>query len=226
MKRYGWFSVVLVLCSFTSCGGYHFPWQYYNAESFIAYYLAGDIKARSLGENCIELYWDTFDTKEYSYKSKGEEEEVYGELCVKHNDLGYNERKVDPKDLETGDFTYRMVYWKDFVAIDVVSDRDFDTEHPAGSSLGDIVEYGGWSYWEYIKNNYTGHEENHISGYINDLPEDGLCLIKDLFLYFNEVPESAVGKHNLTITIIADDGTVFELDCPIELKTIDEEDKF
>ena len=212
---------VLLFFVFVGCG-WVAPWNYYTAESFIAYYLAGDIKTRTQGKNNIDLYWDTFDTKEYSYKSWGKEKERYKELCIKHNDLGYNERKVDPKDLDTGDFTYRMVYWKDFVAIDVVSDRDFDAEHPAGSSLGDVVGYRGWSYWEYVKNGYMGCETNRILGYINDVPEDGLRLIKEMFLYFDDVPESAVGKHNLTITLTADDGTVFVLDCPVELSVVEE----
>ena len=210
---------VLVSLIIAGCGWVP-PWTYYTAESFIAYYLAGDIKVHTQGTNRVRLYWGF--TQEYSYNSWGEEKYVYEELCVKHNDLEYDKRVPDPKALETGDGTYRMVYWKDFVAIDVVSDRDFDTEHLAGSSLGDIVEYGGWSYWEYIKNNYTGREENYISGYVNDLPEDGLCLVKELFLYFNEVPEAAVGEHNLTITITADDGTVYNLGCTVLLDATEE----
>lgn len=234
MKRYK-FLLVALLCFLCGCGWMP-PWEYYNAESFIAYYLAGDIQVgfqrnNYIRNNYINLYWATFDTNEYSYKSRGKEKEIYEELCVKHNDTGYNKREADPKELETGDFTYRMVYWKDFVAIDVISDRDFDTEHPAGSSLGDVVMYWGFSYWEYVKSGYTFIYEgeyfplphsNPIEGYISNIPEEGLCLIKELSLHFPFVPESAEGEHNLTITITADDGTVYNLDCSVMLTTIQE----
>ncbi len=222
MRRY---KLLLVALSCFLCGcGWVPPWEYYNAESFIAYYLAGDIQARFLGNNYIDLHWATFDTNEYSYKSRGKEKEIYEELCVKHNDIGYNEREVDPKELETGDFNYRMVYWKDFVAIDVISDRDFDTEHTAGSSLGDVVMYWGISYWEWVKSGYSLYDENGLrqernteEGYVNNISEEGLCLMEKLKLHFPFVPESAEGEHNLTITITADDGTVYELGCLVTL---------
>lgn len=209
---------------------FFFPWEYYNAESFIAYYLAGDIQATPSLNNSIGLTWKHFDTNEYSHKSRGKDKERYEELCVKHNDTGYNKREVDPKEREDGDFTYRMVYWKDFVAMDVISDCDFDTEHPAGSSLGDVVMYWGVSYWEWVKSGYSLYDENGLrqertteEGYVNNIPEEGLCLIEELSLHFPFVPESAEGKHNLTITITADDGTVYELNCSISLASGGEE---
>lgn len=232
MKRYK-FLLVALSCFLCGCGWVP-PWEYYYAESFIACYLAGDIQVgfqrnNYIRNNYINLYWATFDTNEYSHKSCGKEKEIYEQLCEKHNDIGYNEWEVDNRDLDSGDFNYRMVYWKDFVAIDVISDRDFDTEHPAGSSLGDVVMYWGISYWEWVKSGYSLYDENGIrharttvEGYVNNIPEEGLCLIEELSLHFPFVPESAEGEHNLTITITADDGTVYNLDCSVMLTTIQE----
>lgn len=217
------FTLLLVSCGWVP------PWVYYYAESFIACYCGGDLHADDF-PNGVRIYWK-FGEQEYSHKSCGKEKEIYEQLCEKHNDIGYNEWEVDNRDLDSGDFNYRMVYWKDFVAIDVISDRDFDTEHPAGSSLGDVVMYWGFSYWEYVKSGYTFIYEgeyfplphsNPIEGYINNIPEEGLCLIKELSLHFPFVPESAEGEHNLTITITADDGTVYNLDCSVMLATIQE----
>ena len=211
---------VLVSLIIAGCG-WTPPWEKYYAKSYIAVYRGDPLKTYTYKNqyNVVFLSWG--EGEDYAYDCEGNAKYIYQELCVKHQDTECNRWFSDPYDPNSAN-KGGIVYWKDFVAIDVVSDRDFDTEHLAGSSLGDVVEYGGWSYWEYIKNNYTGREENYISGYINDLPEDGLCLVKELFLYFNEVPESAVGEHNLTITITADDGTVYNLGCTLLLDAIEE----
>lgn len=100
----------------------------------------------------------------------------------------------------------------------MISDRDFDDAHPAGTSLGDVVKYGGQSYWEYVKSGYTGNPESDLDGYINNIPEDGLCLLKYFWLDFPEVSVEASGTHNLQILLVVDDGAelVFNLTMYLE----------
>lgn len=216
---------LLIVCAtllLVGCGWVP-PWEYYYAKSFIACYCGGELYADDM-PNGVRVYWK-FRQQEYSHESCGKEKEIYEQLCIKHNDIEYNEWEVDRRDLDAGDFEYRMVYWKNFVAIDVVSDRDFDTEHPAGSSLGDVVMYWGLSYWEWVKSGYSLYDENGLrqdrnieEGYVYDIPDEGLCLMENLCLHFPSVPDSAVGEHNLTIAITADDGTVYELSCLVMLE--------
>lgn len=225
MKRYK-FLIVTIACFLAGCGWVP-PWEYYYAKSFIACYCGGELYADD-SKDGVQIYWK-FRQQEYSHESWGKDKEIYEQLCIKHNDTEYNEWEVDRRELDAGDFNYRMVYWKDFVAIDVLSDRDFDIAHPAGTSLGDVVAYWGISYWDWVKSGYSLRDENGLrqdrnieEGYVNDIPEEGLCLMENLSLHFPIVPESAVGEHNLTITITADDGTVYNLGCTVSLDATEE----
>ena len=92
---------------------------------------------------------DHIKTASYSFKSKGEEKKRYDELCKIHNDLSYNKKR-----------SYIVVpIWGicsaiDFREIDVISDKDFDSEHPAGTSLKDIVRFVSVSPKKFIDSGY------------------------------------------------------------------------
>ena len=92
---------------------------------------------------------DHIKTASYSFKSKGEEKKRYDELCKIHNDLSYNKKR-----------SYIVVpIWGicsaiDFKEIDVVSNKDFDAEHPAGTSLKDIVRFVSVSPKKFIDSGY------------------------------------------------------------------------
>ena len=72
----------------------------------------------------------------YSWKDKGEEKKKYEEFCRNHNDLTYNKKREYRHSPEWG-----VCSAVDFIEIDIVSNKDFDSEHPAGTSLKDIVRF-------------------------------------------------------------------------------------
>ena len=92
---------------------------------------------------------DNIKTAVYSFKSEGEDKKKYDELCKIHNDMSYNQKR-----------SYIVVpIWGrcsaiDFKEIDVVSDKDFDSEHPAGTSLKDIVRFVSVSPKKFIDSGY------------------------------------------------------------------------
>jgi len=88
-------------------------------------------------------------TATYSFSSKGEEKKKYDEFCKIHNDMSYNQKRsyiVDP--------LWGKCSAIDFQEIEVVSDKDFDTEHPAGTSLKDIVRFVSISPKKFIDSGY------------------------------------------------------------------------
>ena len=92
---------------------------------------------------------DNIKTASYSFKSKGENKKIYDELCKIHNDLSYNKKRsyiVAP--------LWGRCSAIDFREIDVVSDKDFDAEHPAGTSLKDIVRFVSVSPKKFIDSGY------------------------------------------------------------------------
>ena len=87
--------------------------------------------------------------KHYSWRDEGGEKTTYEALCRKHNDLTYNKKREYRLSPEWG-----VCSAVDFREIDIVSDKDFDAEHPAGTSLKDIVRFVSISPKKFIDSGY------------------------------------------------------------------------
>ena len=87
--------------------------------------------------------------KQYSWRDEGGEKTTYEALCRKHNDLTYNKKREYHLRPEWG-----VCSAVDFREIDIVSDKDFDSEHPAGTSLKDIVRFVSISPKKFIDSGY------------------------------------------------------------------------
>ena len=167
---------------------------------------------------------DHIKTASYSFKSKGEEKKRYDELCKIHNDLSYNKKR-----------SYIVVpIWGicsaiDFREIDVISDKNFDSEHPAGTSLKDIVRFVSVSPKKFIDSGYKetfNWEKNEpnffakdsmiptmfqpeswnyfpINGLLKDIGTDEMQMLPEDthgILFFDKEP-TAEKEHTLTVTI-------------------------
>ena len=87
--------------------------------------------------------------KQYSWRDEGGEKTTYEALCRKHNDLTYNKKREYRHSPEWG-----VCSAVDFIEIDIVSNKDFDSEHPAGTSLKDIVRFVSVSPKKFIDSGY------------------------------------------------------------------------
>jgi len=87
--------------------------------------------------------------KQYSWRDEGGEKTTYEALCRKHNDLTYNKKREYHLRPEWG-----VCSAVDFREIDIVSDKDFDAEHPAGTTLKDIVRFVSISPKKFIDSGY------------------------------------------------------------------------
>ena len=87
--------------------------------------------------------------KQYSWRDEGGEKTTYEALCRKHNDLTYNKKREYRLSPEWG-----VCSAIDFKEIDIVSNKDFDAEHPAGTSLKDIVRFVSVSPKKFIDSGY------------------------------------------------------------------------
>ena len=122
-------------------------------EEKIRSYVVGffDFKTISLElteKGNIALYW--CDNEEVvTFKSKGKDAERYDALCKRYNDLNYY------KETRYIEFVLCRDYpSNEIVSIDVLSNADFDSERPAGSSLGDVVRLMSISPIRFIQSNY------------------------------------------------------------------------
>ena len=168
---------------------------------------------------------DNIKTASYSFKSKGENKKIYDELCKIHNDLSYNKKRsyiVAP--------LWGRCSAIDFREIDVVSDKDFDAEHPAGTSLKDIVRFVSVSPKKFIDSGYKetfnwrrnkpkifkkeketdklfdySESKNYfpINGLLKDIGKDEMQMLPvntHGILFFDKEP-TAEKEHTLTVTI-------------------------
>ena len=175
---------------------------------------------------------DHIKTASYSFKSKGEEKKRYDELCKIHNDMSYNQKRsyiVAP--------LWGRCSAIDFKEIDVISDKDFDSEHPAGTSLKDIVRFVSISPKKFIDSgyketfNWEKKEPNFfakdsmiptmfqpeswnyfpINGLLKDIGTDEMQMLPEDthgILFFDKEP-TAEKEHTLTVTIYTREGKMF-----------------
>ena len=225
MKKY--FLTILILAVFciSSCDIYitenlrSFVWVYYEAES---------IRLYETDDGNIAIDYDDIKTV-CDFKSKKQQKKLYDSLCYAHNDVGYNKTITyfpfpDDKDAAG-------LFINDIVLINVVSNADFDEQHPAGTLLNDIIRFAGTSINEFLQSNYIYQydwnnkpanfpAESRFTGFTYESPVNKLLseiTPKDLlflttyswfgFLLFEKEPTLSK-EHELTVTVVLDNGKV------------------
>ena len=162
--------------------------------------------------------------KQYSWRDEGGEKTTYEALCRKHNDLTYNKKREYHLRPEWG-----VCSAVDFREIDIVSDKDFDAEHPAGTTLKDIVRFVSISPKKFIDSGYKetfnwrrnrpeifkkdsiiqimflSETESYfpINGLLKDIGSDEMQMLPvntHGILFFDKEP-TAEKEHTLTVTI-------------------------
>ena len=202
------------------------------------YFYSENIQLRITDAGNIAIYREYMSenkkvkTAIYSFKSKGEEKKIYDELCKIHNDVSYNQKRSYIADPLWGKCSAI-----DFREIDIVSDKDFDTEHPAGKSLKDVVRFVSISPKQFIDSGYTATfdwKKNEpeffakdpmipsmfqsetgchfpINGLLSDIGKDEMQMLPvntHGILFFDKQP-TAEKEHSLTVTIYTREGKKF-----------------
>ena len=170
--------------------------------------------------------------KHYSWRDEGGEKTTYEALCRKHNDLTYNKKREYRLSPEWG-----VCSAIDFKEIDIVSNKDFDAEHPAGTSLKDIVRFVSVSPKKFIDSGYKEtfnwrrnrpeifkkdsmilslfqrETENYfpINRLLKDIGTDEMQMLPvntHGILFFDKEP-TAEKEHTFTVTIYTREGKMF-----------------
>ena len=140
----------------------------------------------------------------------------------------YISPQTDPVEFErlasrNGDVSYNQwinedpVFYKqpvafayDFGSLHITSNADWDTEHPAGSLLDDIMQVEMSSYAEYIRNGYTGPVEVCHKKLASELSAEDMAIVSDSYftIRFMRAP-TLEREHTLTVTLTTTDGKVY-----------------
>ena len=149
------------------------------------------------------------------------------ELSQRNGDVNFDTWAYDSDDAFVDICLCHTVWNTDnpFSAITIVSDADFDDEHPAGTPLDDLVDIKYYTYRLYIENGYKHTDEramtsNDYSGdwvtkRLSDWTlEDFMFMDTELFLLTVTTNPTIEQQHHLTVTIDIDgkDPYTFEFD--------------
>lgn len=135
----------------------------------------------------------------------------YRELLTAYGDTAFNAYN-----------TYSPVVYAEAIrSISVISDQDFDEQHPAGSPLDDIVGLSAESAYSFISSHYEGKalyppSDAEFVGYLdilnnvplNQLTTDRLSLLEINDMYVVFLKSSVCKKHNITMTVTFTSGKV------------------
>ena len=143
MKRLIFASIItLLLCGCKSEEENLIDGTNYSPNMIMAYTLIEEITCEKIDNNT--MYFNPKGKRVYNY------DDLFSYLCNMYNDISFN-KKIVP-------FTYRAFAYP-FDKIILSCNADFDDNHKAGASLGDIVKIKFESLWDYINNGYEYPEE-------------------------------------------------------------------
>lgn len=162
--------------------------------------------------------------------------EVFSSLCKKHGDTKKSPvgcfRQITKSDPSL------VHFYKDFTSIEVTSEEDFDSDHPAGSSLLDLIHYATDTPFRVLKNNYQIEfkdnsliyrvtDNKYLSEYYGDAPvycqlfntfkkgtdvnPEDLTILGNFYISFDKLPDVIAPKH-IMIKMTADDGEVYDFE--------------
>ncbi len=151
----------------------------------------------------------------YTWKSKGKNKLVFDSLSRVHNDMSYNKERWYIQVVGWGN-----CFYYDIASIDVVSEEDFDNNHPKGSSLKDVIRFHFLSLKKFIDAGYPEGNNHNIdieTSYEKKLSEIGTSEMAVLeswfsrfagFFVFDTAPTLSK-THHLTFTFHYTNGETY-----------------
>lgn len=188
---------------------------YFDSErKIIKVYFEDEAPCNDIVSKEYAAVWNKSPKQSYIVSTEG-----FDELAEKHNDVGYDWEVlvVYDMDKETAWAIHcHTALERGLKKIEIVSDSDFDKEHPAGKSLNDVVKFYGYNYSQYLTSNVNKKNvdiENRNLGYFekmcNELTESDLKILRNsVAVEFMKKPTLAKNQ-KLTITVTDIDGEVY-----------------
>lgn len=127
---------------------YYYSNSYILGYSYVSGISATPISGSDLPE--IDIMVITEDWTSVTFRDEGKKKEEFETISKRHNDSGYNRNVGLILDM----ITTQVCLYPDITSIIVNCDSDFDSTHPAGSSLNDLLSMPYHSYDEFVSSGY------------------------------------------------------------------------
>lgn len=234
MKRIKIFTLILVCAWLVGCGKISSVGRGTFCQSYIFCYV-------NIGELPMEYKPDQAQLVAYVKPSRElrqdsqlpADKEKFAYLANKHNDTSWN-HWVDMPFLVT---SVAVALIHDYTSIQITSDADFDEEHPAGASLGDIIEFQGYTYKPLLDRQYlysTGidlYDATEVKKVLNTLTCEDLAVltkfesgVPDFRFNFLSLP-TASKVHNFKIKFTSDTGSEFVYYTTVDFEPTEESEE-
>ena len=194
--------IIACVCAATGCFDLTRADRSSYVQEYSYYSRVPDILTRSYKWNqSLFVFEVSYDPRSpyYSMFDTGEGRERFDELCVLHHDDKYPcSRKYWN---ETDILSQRLIMSPDLKTIDLFADKDFDKDHPAGTSLADCVDLMFTSYQDYVD---SGYEKDLASGMkikrLDQVEEYDLLLMRNNYhILFMKAPDDPSAEITYTI---------------------------
>lgn len=219
MKK--WLLYLMVIPMFSACEvSQDGPTRIIFMRSFITDYVDGDLElhsytSRYTPKGCL-LFSKIRPDRLYGtpdYGAKGEEAEHFLEIAKKNGDLSYNRN-------EPANIFGHTCCADNFISIQVKClNAAWDSKHPAGTSLNDIVTIHYTSYADYVRSGYPKNYDWKNAGGVKvlaDLSKDDLMMITTrIDFYFSSIPPA--GSYEMEVTFVTTEGEEKTATCTLEI---------
>lgn len=128
-------SVVLSTCLITSCG----KWEPYHRYFINGYVLPHRMFYEIEDDTHVGVFLEGY--------SIGEKDKQFEALAESNNDNFKHKGEID--------FPPRVAFAEPIHSLKVVTLMDFDSQHPAGSDISDLIQCSYESYYKYVQSGFT-----------------------------------------------------------------------
>ncbi len=184
--------------------------KFINSDHWILNYFQPDSLVFKSNSN---MEFSVYCSKKGKLFSEKNNKDEYLSLCKKNNDMTCPQLCL-PERISPATNSGRYLA-DNFKSVSVVSNKDFDIAHPAGTPLNDIIWFRGMSYLKFIDSKYDTsllYSKMEINSPISTLGERDLYLLRELkgnrleFGTFKFVASPInQGDHTLTVTFTTTD---------------------
>ena len=178
--------------------GYISCYMYFNPDEINVTYESGTVSIELSSSNPNrDIY---VDSHSFVFGDNPLLAERYYALCEKFGDI-----KSDGFVCYDPSYSiYPFACFEIINSVSIVSDNDWNAEHPAGTLLNDMFSIRYCTFYPYISNNYTGQTYTLVTTSLSELLEDEMKLIQNSVRLDCATLPTASQHHVLTIA--------FELD--------------
>ena len=207
MKRTQKLSLIFVVAVAILSVGCWIGYEHFSRSYIQEYMLYNGVKVRrhlSSSTKNLDLYVEV--SHRVNFLSEGNDKVMYDKICEANGDVSYNQNVHLPLDVPT-----IMTSYPHISKINVYSDKDFDANHPAGTSLNDVMTICYRSAIPYIESGYTADSLllEEIVKPLNELGTDDLRMeLSNVFLRFTQDPDE-LSTHVLTFECTNAEGNTY-----------------